>query len=670
MLQIIKDDSWLEPVAEKIEQRHRNYLNSLEYINNTSGSLINHAKRDEYLGFHYDFTYHGWWYREWLPAAHEVYLMGDFNDWQRFQLPLDRERDGIWSIFLSDSQFPGFKHETLVKIVVKGENGTHERIPAYIKRVIQDDTTKDFTGQIWQPSKEFSWRGDKFKFKKDTTPLIYEAHIGMASERSEVASFKEFTANILPRVKQLGYNTIQLMAVAEHPYYGSFGYHVSNFFAVSSRYGTPEELKELVKTAHSMGIAIVMDLIHSHYVKNINEGINELDGSPALYSAEGERGDQPYWDSKNFDYEKIEVQRFLLSNLRYWIEEFHFDGFRFDGVTSMIYYHHGYTEFDDRDKFFNEDINLSAINYLTLANSLCHSLKKDFITISEDVSGMPGMCIDIKEGGIGFDYRLGMAIPDFWIRLLEDMQDTEWSMGEIWHIMTNRLSKVKTIAYAESHDQAIVGDKTIAFRLIDKYMYTDMDKTSKNLTVDRGIALHKIIRLATATMGGQGYLNFMGNEFGHPEWIDFPREGNDWSYDYARRQWSLSSNGFLRYSFLEAWDKKMIELLTLYPIINKEYPYLRNLDEQNQSISYSFGDKIVIVINFSPESSVAGYRVNVPCMGNYLTLFSSDEEEFGGFGRQKKGEEHFTFKSKDQDNPEYIEIYNTARTATVFIRKE
>lgn len=665
-LKMIKDDEWLQPVENHINTRYNNYLGQLSRIENWCGSLSDFANAHQYLGFHYDAEFRGWWFREWLPEATEVYLMGDFNNWNRTQLPLDREANGIWSIFLSQDQYQ-IKHQSQVKIIVSGQNGTHDRIPAYIKRVLQDEQTKDFVGQVWCPETEFNWADDDFKINKNQPLLIYEAHIGMATEQPEVGSFEQFTDDILPRVKQLGYNTIQLMAVAEHPYYGSFGYHVSNFFAVSSRYGTPEQLKTLIKTAHSMGIAVVMDLIHSHYVKNINEGINELDGSDHQYSEAGEAGDQPYWDSKNFDYTKPEVLQFLLSNVKFWIEEFHFDGFRYDGVTSMTYKHFGYTEFDDRDKYFNDDVNIPALSYLTLSNQLSHTLNPDFISIAEDVSGMPGMCLPIEHGGMGFDYRLGMAIPDFWIRLLEDIPDTEWNMGEIWHIMTNRLANVKTIAYAESHDQAIVGDKTIAFRLMDKEMYTDMNRQKQSIIIDRGMALHKMIRLATATMGGQGYLTFMGNEFGHPDWIDFPREGNDWSCNYARRQWSLASNGFLRYSFLEEFDKKMIELLKEYPIINKEYPYLRNMDQENQTLVYSFLNQLVIIQNWHPENSITDYKMQVPEPGIYSIVLSTDQKEFGGFERQQCNVQHFSSPETDSEGNthHYIQIYNTSRTATV-----
>ena len=492
----------------------------------------------------------------------------------------------------------------------------------------------------------------------------------MAQESEGVGTYREFTEKILPIIKKDGYNAVQLMAIAEHPYYGSFGYHVSSFFAPSSRCGTPEDLKELIRRAHELGIAVIMDLVHAHYVKNLNEGINELDGTDHLYSLPGEAGYQPYWDSKLFDYGKREVRHFLLSNVKYWLDEFHFDGFRFDGVTSMIYHHHGYTEFDAREKFFDAGVNEEAIAYLTLANRLVHDFRPAAVTIAEDVSGMPGMCIPIADGGIGFDYRLGMAIPDFWIRYLKELPDEEWNIWEMWSVMTDRLPAVKTVAYAESHDQALVGDKTLAFRLMDKEMYFHMDRASENLAIDRGMALHKMIRLVTISTGGQAYLNFMGNEFGHPEWIDFPREGNGWSYAHARRQWSLADNGFLRYSWLGDFDRAMIRLVKKYKVLEDGYAWNLLMDEHNKTMVFSHG-RLLFVFNWHPTASIPDYELPVQAAGKYVPVLSTDERRFGGQERQAMDAEHFSFNVAGDDGTLYprIRIYNTSRTATVFLRK-
>jgi 1,4-alpha-glucan branching enzyme len=667
VLAMVERDEWLQPVADKIADRHERYLKRMAAIEAQAGSIVDYANGYRYYGWQWDDTLSGWWFREWLPEAYDVFIFGDFNSWQRTQLRLEKDRNGVWSIFLPEAMYGHLlQHGSLYKLHVHGANGWHDRIPAYATRVVQDEVTKNYTAQFWNPEKPYKWHDKKFDVSKIGDLLIYEAHVGMAQEEAKVGTYNEFTKNILPRIKEAGYNAVQLMAIAEHPYYGSFGYHVANFFAPSSRFGTPEELKKLIDTAHKMGIVVIMDLVHAHYVKNMNEGILDLDGSGHHYSKAGEAGYQQYWDSMIFDYGKGGVEHFLLSNVKYWLDEFHFDGFRFDGVTSMLYYHRGYIDFDSREKFFDEGVDLDAVTYLTLANRLVHDFRPKATTIAEDVSGMPGVCCKIDDGGVGFDYRLGMAIPDFWIKMLKDTPDEDWNIWEMWSILTNRLPSVKTVAYAESHDQALVGDKTIAFRLLDKLMYDSMDRKTENLVVDRGMALHKMIRLITITCGGEAYLNFMGNEFGHPEWIDFPREGNGWSCQHARRIWSIRDNEELRYGLLAEFDKAMIELVKENRILSDGYPYNLMMDEQNKTMVYSHRD-LIFVLNWHSTASIPDYEIPLHEAGKYELLLSSDEERFGGHARHQEGQEYFSFNVEGEDGTLYprLKIYNTSRTALV-----
>ena len=666
LLPVVERDEWLQPVADEIQRRHDEYLQIMGDIAHSSGSIIDYANGYRYFGWQRDEDLAGWWFREWLPEAQDVFIFGDFNGWQRTQLRMDKDSAGVWSAFFPDAMYEGrLTHGSLYKIHVHGHNGWRDRIPAYATRVVQDDTSKNYTAQFWEPQ-HFEWHDAEFDRAEVGSLLIYEAHVGMAQEEARVGSYVEFADLILPRIKEDGYNAVQLMAVAEHPYYGSFGYHVSSLFAPSSRFGTPEELKYLIDKAHSLGLLVIMDLVHAHYVKNFNEGINELDGSDHHYSKAGEAGYQKYWDSMTFDYGKGEVRHFLLSNIKYWLDEFHFDGFRFDGVTSMIYHHHGYEPLGTHESFFGAGANRDAIVYLTLANRLIHDLNPSYVTIAEDVSGMPAMCAPTEDGGVGFDYRLGMAIPDFWIKLLEDIPDEDWNIWEMWDVMTNRLPGVRTVAYAESHDQALVGDKTIAFRLIDKEMYYSMHRTSQNLVVDRGMALHKMIRLMTIATGGDAYLNFMGNEFGHPEWIDFPREGNDWSYDHARRQWSLAENEELRFGQLGEFDKAMIMLIKEFNVLAEGYPYRLQMDEPNKTMVFTHGD-LLFVFNWHPEASIADYAVEVREPGKYRPILSTDEKRFGGQEREDMKSEHFTYPCEiDGEIRHFMQVYNTSRTATVF----
>jgi len=665
---IVAKDPWLEPVEQEVKGRYNRYATRLAEITKAAGSLLKFADAYKHMGITYDKKRKGWFYREWAPRAHALFLIGDFNGWNRASHPLSRRDDGVWEIFLDEETYKDtFTHGSLIKVVVTGNNGTRDRIPAYINRVVQDDNTKNYTAQVWLPEK-FNWRGDNFSIKKLENLYIYESHVGMAQEKEAVGTYKEFEETILPYVKQAGYNAIQLMAIAEHPYYGSFGYHVSNFFAPSSRFGTPEELKSLIKTAHKMGIAVIMDIVHSHTVKNVNEGINELDGSPEQYFHSGGRGEHPDWDSKLFNYGKWEVMQFLLSNVKYWIEEFHFDGYRFDGVSSMMYFHHGHTTFDSPWKYYSEGVEWDSITYLQLANKLMHSLDRAAISIAEDVSGMPGLTFDPEEGGLGFDYRLAMGIPDYWIKLLKEKRDDDWSVGELWSTLTNRNVAVNTIAYAESHDQALVGDKTIAFRLMDKEMYWNMHKHSTSFEVDRGIALHKLIRFVTISLGGTAYLAFMGNEFGHPEWIDFPREGNGWSHKYARRQWSLVKNTELKYHYLGDFDREMLQLMQKYSVFKWEFADQLHLDEWHKTMVFKRAN-IVFVFNFHLNISPTDYEIPVPEAGLYKIVLNSDSHRFGGFGRIDENVQYMSYQ-KPEDDRHFIRIYNTNRTALALVKVE
>lgn len=627
---IIKFDPNLADFENDINLRMDCYKAKRKELVGENGDLVSFANGHKYFGIHR--TSCGWVYREWAPAAEKMYFMGDFNNWDIYKNPMINIGGGIWEIKIKGKNT--LKKGQRIQAVVIKDGQVLRRIPTYATRVEQDEKNITWCAVVDDVMNDgFKWTDDKFK--PAATPYIYECHIGMAQEKGEVGSYNQFTENILPKIKELGYNTIQIMAVMEHPYYGSFGYQVSNFFAASSRYGEAKDLKKLINTAHKMGISVLLDVVHSHAVKNTNEGLNEFDGTSYQFFHQGEKGDHSAWGTKLFNYGKNEVIHFLLSNLKFWMETYHFDGFRFDGVTSMIYHDHGLgSAFGDYNMYFSMNTDLEAITYLQLANELIHSINPKAVTIAEDMSGMPGMCIKIQDGGIGFDFRLSMGVPDMWIKMIKENKDEDWSMDKLWIELSSHRPKEKTIGYAESHDQALVGDKTLMFRLCDSEMYTAMRKDSGSLVIDRGVALHKMIRLITSSLAGEGYLNFMGNEFGHPEWIDFPREGNNWSYHYCRRQWSLAENSDLRYEYLNNFDKAMIAFLKKERIMIKkaECQYIHNDDK---ILIYSKG-KDVFVFNFNPSRSFDGYWIPVNETGKYQVILSTDEKKFGGFGRVDK----------------------------------
>lgn len=665
-LNLIKNDPWLAPYEAAIEGR---YLYNIEKERDLTGNnrltLSQFASGYLYFGLHK--TNEGWVFREFAPNATAIYLIGTFNNWTKDEnYRLHPMGDGSWEILLRPDQL---HHEDLYKMWVEWQGGAGERIPAWTRRVVQDDNTKVFSSQVWNPAKSYTFKVKHFQ--PNVAPLlIYECHIGMATSEEKVGTYDEFRRLVLPRVIKDGYNAIQIMAIQEHPYYGSFGYHVSSFFAASSRFGTPEELKQLIDEAHQNGIAVIMDIVHSHAVKNEVEGLARIDGSYDLYFHSGERREHPAWDSLCFDYGKNSVMHFLLSNCKFWLDEYHFDGFRFDGVTSMLYYSHGLGEaFCNYDDYYNGHQDGDAICYLTLANKLIHEVNPDAITIAEEVSGMPGLAARIVDGGYGFDYRMAMNIPDFWIKTIKEKKDEDWHPSSIWWETTNRRADEKTISYAESHDQALVGDKTIIFRLIDADMYWHMMVNDNNLVVERGIALHKMIRLVTATTINGGYLNFMGNEFGHPEWIDFPREGNGWSYKYARRQWQLVDDMNLKYHFLGDFDRAMIELIGKAKDFQKR-PVQKVWDNDGDQILAYMRKDLVFVFNFNPSKSFTDYGFLVP-KGTYEVVLDTDDPRYGGFGLSDDKVEHSTVPDPlyVKEKKEWLKLYVPARSAFVLRKK-
>ena len=657
---ILQIDPYLMPFEKDIDRRVSSFKKKKRELVGAGGRIEDFANGHRFFGFHR--TDDGWVYREWAPAAESMYLTGDFNGWDIYACPMQKKENGIFELHLvgRDALLVGQKLQT---VVISGGR-VLRRIPLYATRVVQDAESHLWCAELEETMGDFSWTDADFVPNK--TPIIYECHIGMAQEKGAVGSYREFTENILPRIKADGYNTIQLMAIMEHPYYASFGYQVSNFFAASSRYGKSEDLKALINKAHEMGIAVLLDVIHSHAVGNVNEGISDFDGTVYQFFHEGERGDHSAWGTKLFDYGKNQVIHFLLSNLKYWMEVFHFDGFRFDGVTSMLYRDHGLgSAFTNYGMYFSDNTDTDAVTYLQLANELIHNVNPRAVTVAEDMSGMPGMCLPISYGGIGFDYRLSMGVPDIWIKTIKESADEDWDMWKLWYELTSRRPSERNIGYCESHDQALVGDKTIMFRLCDAEMYTHMSKSTPSVIIDRGVALHKMIRLITASVAGEGYLNFMGNEFGHPEWIDFPREGNGWSYHYCRRQWSLVDNDQLRYCELGAFDKEMIALLVEEKIFEKK-TLSRWIGQDDKILIYSKGD-VVFAFNFNPTRSFERYFIPTCKTGKYDVILSTDDAKFGGHGRVDNEYQYTSRTDKEKGKGFYC--YLPSRSALVFKRK-
>ena len=675
----------LAPYQSVLEGRATRAARQEQTVRGRRRNLVAACDWHRHYGLH--LTRQGWVFREWLPNATAAWLSGDFSFWHREEkFRLAREGEDWVLRVPSEAIRVGQQY----RLVVQWLGGEGERLPSAVTHVARS------TPELWREDVCFNavaeapagYRWRHASPPLPAAPLIYEAHVGMAQERQGIGTFDEFRRNILPRIVRDGYNTVQLMGLQEHPYYASFGYHVSNFFAVTDLFGEPDDFRRLVDEAHGLGLRVIIDLVHSHAASNEVEGLARMDGTPWLYFHDGERGVHPAWGSRCFDYGKPQVLRFLLSNCRFWLEEYHLDGFRFDGITSMLYRNHGLGQCDwNYDNYFSDEFcDPDAIAYLMLANRLIHTIREDATTIAEDVSGFPGLAAATLAGktpqadqddegeapaqpghsasfGVGFDYRLAMGVTDYWFRLA-DMPDESWPMGTLWYELTNHRADERVISYVECHDQALVGGKTFSSTIMKEGIHFGMSVFNQSLEADRGIALHKMARLITFATAGHGYLNFMGNEFGHPDWIDFPTARNHWSFEYARRQWHLVEDSTLRFRFLEAFDRRLLALAGEIPGLFLRRPALLCIDEGAKLLAFERGP-LVFAFNFHPERSLES--VFVPAFpGAYRLLFNTDSAEFGGFSRIAPDQTFFTTPVRHGDHLDHaLHLYLPCRTAVV-----
>lgn len=671
---LLERDGYLKLHEREIRRRYGNFEDFLKRMEEVEGGIEKMAESYKTMGCHVDKD-NNFICTQWIPAAQEVWLYGDFNQWNKYQHAFQRLDFGKWQLILKpDSKGECvIKHMSIIKLVIKGPNGDIlDRLDPWASYVLPPPRHEGFiyNHHFWNPPKDKVYKLTNPRPKKPSSLRVYECHVGISSWEGKVNTYRNFADDVLPRIQKLNYNAIQIMAVMEHAYYASFGYQVTSFFAASSRYGTPEDLKYLVDKAHGMGIFVMLDVVHSHASKNTLDGINMFDGSDSCFFHSGGRGNHDLWDSRLFNYTEWEVLRFLLSNLRMWVEVYGFDGFRFDGVTSMLYHSRGLGQgfSGDYNEYFGLNTDTEALVYLMLANHMLHSISSEMITVGEDVSGMPALCRPTTEGGVGFDYRLAMAIPDMWIKLLKEKSDEEWDLDQIVHTLTNRRWMESCIAYAESHDQALVGDKTLAFWLMDKEMYTEMSSQHHpNAIVERGMALHKMIRLLVHGLGGEGYLNFIGNEFGHPEWLDFPRAGNNDSYHYARRQFNLADDQNLRYRFLNQFDSDMNKLEEKYGWLGAHPGYVSWKHNSDKVLVFERAG-LLFVFNFNTHQSFADYKVGVWEGGTYRVVLDTDQPAYEGQNRIDQNVDHVTFPEGYAGRRNHMCLYIPCRTAQVLAK--
>jgi len=501
---------------------------------------------------------------------------------------------------------------------------------------------EQWCARLWLPQTPY-----RFKHPRPARapfPRIYEAHVGMAQPAQQhhgdsMGSYEAFSRDILPRIKASGYTAVQLMGILEHPLYRSFGYQVSSYFAPSSRYGTPDGFRALVDAAHGLGLAVLLDVPHGHASANTEQGLAQYDGSRYFFT-----GQHNQWGTPSFDFSQEMTRRFLLSNCRYWLEEFLVDGFRFDAVGNMLYRDFG--EDDDfshvgrcfYDQHSQPRANVDGELYLNLANALVHETCGDAVTVAEEFSGMPGLTCTPAQGGLGFDYRFAMGIPDYWAKCIAEPRD----MGSLWYEMTNHRPYDRTISYVECHDQHINGSDAMIWRLLGNEMYNRMGLRDESWNISRGLAYYRLMRLMTLSTADAGYLNFMGCEFGHPEWLD--------AEAYAHRQWALADDPTLKYHALGDWDKELMELVQRHLPDFAQPPLFRFIHEDKRLLAFERG-QLLFAVNFHELNAQQDLRFAVT-PGKYIELVSSDELRFAGHGNlvvKSPATAHFTSPLPDRN---------------------
>ena len=675
IFEIINQDEYLKPFELNIKKRVLKYKETMDEILKNEITLENFSKSYEHMGLNLlrngDIKY-----REYAPGAKGISLFGEFNNWNKEQYWAKQDKFGYWELIIpNENGAPKIQHGQIVKVNVVLEDGNWmERNPVWSRHLIQNKESMILENVFWNPEIKYKWKFPQKHIKKPNSLRIYEVHIGLSSFDPKINTYKEFAENILPRVKKMGYTAIQFMAIMEHADYASFGYHVNYLFAVSSRFGTPEEFMYLIDKCHENGLFVIMDIIHSHASSNVNDGFNYWDGTDHLYFHGGELGKHVQWNSRLYNYSSYETLRLLLSSCAYYINEFRIDGFRFDCVTSMLYTHHGidYVFTGNYQEYFGEFFNEESSVYLMLANSLIHKINPEALTIAEDFSGMPGLCRPIEEGGYGFDYKLNMKICDKWKHFLMNLKDEEWNMGDIVYTLTNRRYNEKHISYCESHDQSFIGNYSLSSLLFSSERFWNMSINSpETIVIGRGIALHKMIRLLSFALGGEGYLSFMGNEFGCPDSLDFPKKGNRFSYSHCRRRWDLCDNKELRYQFLYNWEIIMNLLEEIFNFIGSKEEYISTKHEDDKVIVFEKG-VLLFVFNFHPVKSFEGYQIGTKWGSKHKIILDSDEERFMGKGRLKAGHDNLfpCIKKVFHNRPYNMKVYLPSRTCMVLIAEE
>ena len=558
----------------------------------------------------------------WAPHAKSISVVGDFNEWDTRVNPMTRGRDGeIWEVFV-----PGIEEGAIYKYAIEPQWGG-PRIMKADPYGFYAEKKPNTASRVYDLSK-YEWKdGDWFEQKKKESSyerpmLTYEVHAGSwrRTKDGEYLSYRDLADQLIDYVKKMNYTHIEFMPLCEHPFDGSWGYQITGYYAVTSRFGTPDDFRYLVDKAHENGIAVIMDWVPGHFCKD-EQGLRHFDGQ-TLYESDNEQLAENWeWGTTNFDYGRTEVQSFLISNAMFWFEEFHIDGLRIDAVANMLYLNYGRKDGEWTPNKYGDTGNLEAMDFLKKLNESIFKYHPQALMIAEESTAWPLISKPVYMGGMGFNYKWNMGWMNDMLKYMSlDPIYRKWNHDKVTFSFMYAFSE--NFVLPLSHDEVVHGKCSLISKMPGDYW-------------QKFAGLRTFFAYWIAHPGKK--LLFMGGEFG--QFIE-------WNYDDSL-DWHLPQQYPMHKKMLEysrALNKFYCDHKALWKVDFdwNGFQWIDCNDNENSVVSFirkaeDPSDYIVAVCNFTPEVR-HDYRIGVPEKGSYIEVFNSDDEAFGGSGVKNEGE--------------------------------
>lgn len=575
----------------------------------------------------------------WAPNASAVSVVGDFNDWDGSDSPLKRvNKEGLWAVFLTDIPPDSpYKYE-----IIHASGKRRLKSDPYAAQSELRPATASLTPGNAPPYKwkDKKWQETKKLYNPYKSPVnIYEVHLGTWKKKPDgnLYTYRELADELIPYVKDLGYTHIEIMPISEHPYDLSWGYQITGYYSVTSRYGKPDDFKYFVDQCHQEGLGVILDWVPGHFCKD-DHGLRQFDGEPLFEYADPRKSEKTSWGTLTFDFGRQEVQSFLISNAVYWLKEFHIDGIRVDAVASMLSLN--FDKNEDEEKVYNSyggDDHLEAFAFIKKLNQVVFEYFPSVLMMAEDSSDLPLVTAPTHSGGLGFNFKWNMG----WMNdMLEYMEHDP--LYRKWHhnLLTFSFMYIHTENFVLplSHDEVVHGKRS----LLNK-MPGDQWQQFANLRLLYGYMM--------AHPGKK--LLFMGGELGqYAEWKD--KEQLDWHltdypFHHSMFTYVRELNKFYQSQpalFELDHDPEGFKWIDPHNIDQSTVAFIRQGKQDS--------DQLIIICNFTPNVYY-DYKVGVPSPGTYEEIFNSDSEKFGG-SNQISADKHFSFSDKWHSFDNHIKI--------------